>query len=572
MSGRWHMCLLGALAVGWTITGCVRQGDAVRAGHISRSGKPPRTNTVEALRKEAVRTAEVENRAERLARYAAGVSAEVQGNTPQALSEYLEAAERDLANEPLVLEVAMRLVQGRQMERALQLLQKSATRTNVTALILSHLGWLNAQAGRTNDALAYSQRAWQLAPTNSLACRTLVTLYLEQKQPENARRCLETAARLKGDGVFYVELGELMLSYNGHPVVTQPMSTNQILQILRQARGLLQEHPAYCVRLAELVEAAGDSRMALELYVELLEAFADAPPLRDSLRAKVVDLYLKGGRRQEAMNQLEAFLKDHPRNAQLWYVLGRLALEEQQYDRAGQWLRETIRLNPQYEPAYYDAALAMISTNQPQQALEVLQMARERFPAKFIMEYFTGLAHARAEDYAAAIKAYTAAEIMAGATDPERLSAVFYFQVGVACERLKRFDEAASYFQKAIAQEPDFAEALNYLGYLWAEQGINLEQARELLSRALKLEPQNAAYLDSMGWIYFKLGDLERARSFVEQAIALSEKPDATLHDHLGDIYAALKLWDKARAEWKKSLEIEPNENIRKKLESAPTS
>ncbi|MCX8155230.1 MAG: tetratricopeptide repeat protein [Verrucomicrobiae bacterium] len=572
------------------VAGCARWPDSPPLLPYSRpapkptpkpAAKPPaktpakpvsRTNAVSHARTEAAKAAEVESRAEVLARYAAGVAAEAQGNLPQALSEYLEAARQDPGNEPLVLEVAMRLLQARQVEQALDLLQKCAARTNASSLILGHLGWLSAQTGRTNEALAASQRAWQLAPTNFLACRTLVTYYLEQKQPEKARPYLETAARQKVDAVYDVDLAELMLVYNRNCPAAQQIPTNQILQVLGRSRNALADNPVYRVKLAEMYEAAGDTQTALAMYVELLEVFAEAPPVRDGLRAKLADLYLKGGQRRQAMSQLEAFLKDHPRNAQVWYILGQLAFQERQFAQAGEWLRQAIRLNPDNEPAYYEAVGAFLSTNKVAEAFEVLDLARKRFPASFTLEYFTGLAHARKEDFASALKAYTAAEVMAGATDPERLNAGFYFQVGVACERLKRFEEAATYFKKAIALEPDFAEALNYLGYMWAEQGIHLQEARELLERALKLEPKNAAFLDSMGWIYFKLGDLERARSLVEQAIALSEKPDATLHDHLGDIYAALKLWDKARAEWQKALEIEPNEEIKKKLEAAPHS
>jgi tetratricopeptide (TPR) repeat protein len=519
---------------------------------------------------EAAKTAEIENRAENLARYAAGVAAEAQGDLPQALAEFQEAARRDIANEPLVLEVAMRLLQGRKAEQALELLQKCAARTNASGLVLAHLGWLCAQTGRTNEALAYSQRAWQLAPTNFLACRTLVTWHLEQKQPEKARPYLETAARQTADAVFCVDLGELMLIYNRNAPPAQHISTNQILQVLSRATGKLEDNPPYRVKLAEMFEAAGDIRTAVAMYVELLEVFSEASPVRDALRAKLADLYLQGGNRQEAMAQLEAYLRDHPRNAQVWYALGRLAMQDRQFARAGEWLRQAIRLNPDNEAAYYEAAGAFLSTNLTDQALEILNQARQRFPANYTLEFFTGLAYARKEDFANALKAYTAAEVVAGAVESRQLSADFYFQVGVACERLKRFDDAAAYFQKALALQPDFAEALNYLGYMWAEQGIHLQEARELLERALKLEPKNAAFLDSMGWIYFKLGDFERARAYIEEAIALSAEADATLHDHLGDVYAALKLWDKAQAQWKKALEIQPSDAIKKKLEAAP--
>jgi tetratricopeptide (TPR) repeat protein len=95
-----------------------------------------------------------------------------------------------------------------------------------------------------------------------------------------------------------------------------------------------------------------------------------------------------------------------------------------------------------------------------------------------------------------------------------------------------------------------------------------LSRARELIERALKLEPDNDAFLDSMGWVLFQLGDAPGALGYMLKAIEKSEAPDATLYDHLGDVYAALKQMDQAREAWEKSVAIEPNEAVQKKLDA----
>ena len=104
---------------------------------------------------------------------------------------------------------------------------------------------------------------------------------------------------------------------------------------------------------------------------------------------------------------------------------------------------------------------------------------------------------------------------------------------------------------------------------MWAEHGIKLAKARELIEKAVKLEPKNAAYLDSLGWVLFKQGQPKQALDYILKAAELSKEPDATVYDHLGDIYAALNEADKARAAWGKSLSLEANDQVRKKLESA---
>jgi tetratricopeptide (TPR) repeat protein len=90
-----------------------------------------------------------------------------------------------------------------------------------------------------------------------------------------------------------------------------------------------------------------------------------------------------------------------------------------------------------------------------------------------------------------------------------------------------------------------------------------------LIEKAVKLEPKSAAYVDSLGWVLYKLDRPQEALPQIQKAIALSEEADATLYDHLGDIYAALKQPDKAREAWRKSLAVEPNDQIRKKIDQA---
>jgi len=124
--------------------------------------------------------------------------------------------------------------------------------------------------------------------------------------------------------------------------------------------------------------------------------------------------------------------------------------------------------------------------------------------------------------------------------------------------------------QKALELNPDFPEAANHLGYMWAERGENLDQARALIEKAVKAEPESEAYLDSLAWVLFKQGKPGEALPHMLKAVAISEKensPDATLYDHLGDIQAALGHSALARDAWSKALKLEENKEIQHKLE-----
>jgi len=154
-----------------------------------------------------------------------------------------------------------------------------------------------------------------------------------------------------------------------------------------------------------------------------------------------------------------------------------------------------------------------------------------------------------------------------------------YFLRGSTYERQKKYEPAEEMFRKVLLGDPQNATALNYLGYMLADRGTKLDEALNFIKKAVDLEPANGAYLDSLGWAYFKLGKYELAE---DNLIKASQRigTDPTVQDHLGDLYqktGRLKLaaahWERALAEWNKTVaaEVDPTDvaKVQKKLESA---
>jgi tetratricopeptide (TPR) repeat protein len=104
---------------------------------------------------------------------------------------------------------------------------------------------------------------------------------------------------------------------------------------------------------------------------------------------------------------------------------------------------------------------------------------------------------------------------------------------------------------------------------MWAERGVNLEKALEMIEKAVKAEPENDAFLDSLGWILFKLNQPQEALAALLKAVKHAEEPDPTMYDHLGDVYQALGQRDKALESWRKSFSLEAKEAVRKKFEGS---
>lgn len=151
--------------------------------------------------------------------------------------------------------------------------------------------------------------------------------------------------------------------------------------------------------------------------------------------------------------------------------------------------------------------------------------------------------------------------------DEDSLQALFL--LGAAHERVGARDPAIAAFRRLLEVAPDHAPTLNYLGYMWAELGENLTEAVALTLRAVALDPDNGAYVDSLGWAYFQLGRYQEARGHLEWAARLIPD-DATILEHLGDLYVVLEDLDRARASYRQALDLggEDIDQLRRKLET----
>ena len=552
-------------------SGCASRKSAVSAPPQKR---PDLAKPAPALERKVVTEAshnkEIENRAEAFARYAAGISLQLQGQSSEAMQNYFEAAMADYTNQALVVEVCQNLLELKEDDKAFKLLSKAATAPQVEGKIYAELSRLSLQLGKLDEAVAAAQKTIAFFPTNLAGYQMLHAAQVQRKQFSDAWKTLETANRVPGNIPFLIDLAEFYAKFRQTSADYAEPARKRVIELLNRARALKPATPPLLMKLADGYNFIGESKTAADIYLEMQAQFASSPEILANIRAKLTDIYLRGQDHEKATEMLEKIARDNPTNPQVYFFLGGLAFEARKFDKAIEHFGKVILLNPDFTQAYFDMAGAQINANLPAEAIKTLQAARARFPQSFTLEYYTALAYNRAKLYANAIRAFTAAEIVASATEKIRLNAGFYFQLGACYERNKQNEEAEKYMQKAIDMDANSAEALNYLGYMWAERGVNLERAKAYIEKALKLMPDNGAYLDSLGWLYYRQGNHKKALDLIEKAIVKTEEPDPTLYEHLGDIHAALRQWPKAREAWKKSLEIEANEAVKKKLDAAP--
>jgi len=182
----------------------------------------------------------------------------------------------------------------------------------------------------------------------------------------------------------------------------------------------------------------------------------------------------------------------------------------------------------------------------------------------------------KAKDYPSMAKAIDSADKLSDDKDEKESIA---FMRGAMLEKQKNFDAAEREFRRVLELNPKNSSALNYLGYMLADRNVRLPEALSMIKQALEQDPDNGAYLDSLGWVYFRMGDLDNAEQNLQRAIERFSK-DPTVHDHLGDVYFkkgrlkdAIAQWQASLQEWQNTSASEMDQSevakVQKKLEGA---
>lgn len=236
-------------------------------------------------------------------------------------------------------------------------------------------------------------------------------------------------------------------------------------------------------------------------------------------------------------------------------------------DQAAPELENAIRSNPDALQAYAHIMFQDPDTTTRVQGIELLRRVAENLTDEPSVYSHIAYLHSFNKDYADAIDAFEQAEARAREADREdALDASFYFWYGAATERDQQYERAEHLFHECIKRDPDNAEAYNYLAYMWAEQGIKLDQALDYVRIALKHKPDSGAFIDTLGWIYYMQGRYDDAYHEIKRAAELVPD-DPTILDHLGDILLKLDQEDDAVAKWERSYRLDPdNENVAAKL------
>ncbi len=263
------------------------------------------------------------------------------------------------------------------------------------------------------------------------------------------------------------------------------------------------------------------------------------------------------GERSLVLARLATFIR--PDLDEAWFLIARLALQRGQPEDA----LTTLSRIPEASPWAWGARLleadALVQAGRKDEAVRVLRRMAEDDPSRIEPLVALGDMFRRDEDYARAEKAYREAIARLREVTPAHWR-LFYVH-GITLERTKRWAEAEKDLLRALELQPDQPFVLNYLGYSWVDQGLNLERAKEMLNRAVELRPNDGFIVDSLGWAYYRLGEYDKAVEYLERAVEL-EPGDPVINDHLGDAYWRVGRIREARFQWRHALTLEPKAEL----------
>jgi len=374
------------------------------------------------------------------------------------------------------------------------------------------------------EALQQFKKLAELEPGTSDNYLRMAELYRRLGQFDQAETSLLRAKQLAP--------GNLEVLYNEAMLYEDQGRYDDAVKVLSDAIAGLKGQPADNAgqnsnALAILYEQLGRAYQEAQNYPAAIETFRDmqklGPDSRKRAEMLVIDAYRESREIDRAISEAKKALAESPKDPSLTVTLAMLYGEERNTAEATKLLQTLLQGNDSDHEIYVDLA-------------QVQERGRE---------------FSQAEESA------EKAEQMSQVPSDKEMA---WFMLGAIYEREKKFDQAEEQFRKVLGQNPQNASALNYYGYMLADRGVRLDEATSMIERAVKQDPNNGAYLDSLGWAYYKQNKLAEAEEYLRKA-ADRDSHDPTILGHLGDAYLKLgqseraaEVIERALSEWQKAV------------------
>jgi tetratricopeptide (TPR) repeat protein len=437
------------------------------------------------------------------------------------------------------------------------------------------------QEDKTGEAIDLYHEILQLDPANESVSLQLGILYIHLKEFEKAEELLAELVRVNSYAYYpnlflarvRKQLGEtgkaakgyekaLAINWSsdvayelGHLYVNQKMYEDALRIFTTITDNDQEDERAALSRIQTLLD--------LELNDEALQGlrntrlFTKDPDKIDLVISKVL-------LRQKQIAEARAILERLTRKSELSepiYMLGLLDFQEENYQSSLNYLKRIGPESEEFEGAVYLLTRLYQRINEPDKAITLLREYTSNKETRSPLFYALLSSFYQEKDEISA-----AFGVMQEATDLYPENYQLFFEYGLLLERNGRQDEAVARMQRVLEIEPEHADALNFIGYVWADRNINLQQALGYILKAVELKPEDGYIIDSLGWVYYRLKDFTKAIHWLSRALEL--KPaDPNIFDHLGDAYRAAGQDEKAMKAYESAFDLYEDKEKRDMVE-----
>lgn len=505
-------------------------------------------------------------------------------------------------------------LQARRIEPAIKAFRRGLVYDPDEPLLLLLLSQTYLESGKPDEALAFVERFLKKQPrgreTYDLLVRILTSLKREEEiiprlekyaaaDPKNLQLQYALAERYKLAGqaekaqaIFNVLMAEQRDTQEFaelFPKLLKDHKSEELLQLLTRVFGRFKRFDTVQAQLEQLV---ADPVYTDEVIDTGMKMLASNPPSLDLLEGTnvLIKICYEGKRDEKLVTLLRASLKRLPNTFFIYQELVRLETKLSRYDQAEATWKEMIEKFPdernsklidmlgevQAKAGKHEAAVetfkdalkldsndlealrglsdSLIACGKEEDAIKIAQDAAKADPNNpgAVYELANVLSKTKRTDEAIA---QLKGMIERFGNNNEQIFKIGHSRLSIIYSDLNDFPKAEAELEVVYAKDPEDPGINNDLGYLYADQGKNLEKAEAMIRKAVAEDPDNYAYLDSLGWVLFKRGKFEEAVKPLEKA-SMDSQADVTIPDHLGDVYFQLQETSKARAAWERALKL----------------
>ncbi|WDT71496.1 MAG: tetratricopeptide repeat protein [Candidatus Manganitrophus sp.] len=378
-------------------------------------------------------------------------------------------------------------------------------------------------------------------PTSGLGYYYLGKISFEKKAFEEALQQYRKALSLHP----YFEQAHLEVA-RIHELQEKPEEAEKVY------RTILQEvNPRSREATARLVQLLIQGK-AFDEALRFLNEMAQSDPANLDIPLQEALIWVEKKEYAKAIEKVEAVMKGRPEDLRLRIYVASLYEESKEYEKAIAIYQDILgRDQKLYDVRIRLGALYFYKLQKIEQALEQGELAKKIDNQRPEAYLFNGLIFYEEDRFEEAARVF-----LQGIEKNPKMPDL-HFHLGATYDKLNRFDDLIRQMEKTIQLDSNHANALNYLGYTYAEKGIHLNEAIDLINRALVIRPDDGYFVDSLGWAYYKKGKIQEALDALNRAVSLVPE-DPVIHEHLGELYLKQNRLDLAKEAWARSLELDP--------------